>query len=242
MQLSLFGKENSEKHIITISKTDFVDFQRCKYTWYMRKVLHVVIAPTTNMIKGSDIHSIAKHINSSLREGKIKNVDDIPELISNLNLEDEIKGVENFTRYLEYRYKNNMPYIPKMVEEKLEYRVNDNYKIHGIPDVVYFDSNTNSWEIIEYKKSTYKSEEDILLEGMFYGYILENVSGMKVTKVGFLSFEDGYNKSIDYSTKDIKEKIFDMINCLEKTDLTPSPSEDNCKKCIFKNHCPHSKV
>ncbi len=242
MQIHMFGDGNTRNKIVLISKTDFIDFQKCRYTWYMRKVLQVNVPPTENMIKGTSMHNVARSINYLLRSGKLKNLEEVSELISKLELEEDIRfGIENFLRYLEYRNSNDAPYIPKIIEERIEYDVGDGYKVVGIPDVVYFDPRTNFWEVVEYKKSVYRDEEDILLEAMFYGYILEKARRVRVEKVSFVSFDSGHTRSKEYSAGEVERKIFDMVSFLDKMDFEPSPSEDVCRICIFRKYCPYSK-
>jgi CRISPR/Cas system-associated exonuclease Cas4 (RecB family) len=242
MQIPLFGDKNTRKPIVLISKTDFIDFQKCRYTWYMRKVQQVKVPPTESMIKGTNMHNVAKDINDSLRKGKLKNFDEVLNFVLSLDLESGVRcGIENFVRYLKGRYEGNLPYVPRIVEEKIEYDMKDGYRIVGIPDVVYFDSKTNSFEVVEYKKSVYRDEEEILLEAMFYGYILEKSRRFKVEKVSFVSFDDGYTKSKEYSKSEIEKKIFDMIGFLDGMDFEPNPSEDVCKVCVFRKYCPYAK-
>ncbi|MGB9621853.1 MAG: PD-(D/E)XK nuclease family protein, partial [Brevinematia bacterium] len=181
-QINLFSKQP----LTIISKTNFINFLNCKYTWYLANVKKIKPKLTLNMEAGNTLHSILKEINQ-----KFSTLEEVKKFIElkKLSLKEHEKEINNILLFLESRNKKNLNIFPVISETSLEIRVS-NFKLKGIVDAIY--NFEDEFEIFEYKKSFYKSKiEDFFLETSFYSFLFENSQKRKIIRMGLFSFETG---------------------------------------------------
>lgn len=231
MESSLFDKEPK----IYISKTDFVNGIVCPYTWYLRKVKRVKGIISDSMIKGTNLHSLMKEINSLKEESKIK---ECVEQLTKQNSKFKVE-IDNILRFLTDRRNKGLKVLPEYSEFRAEVRLGK-FVLQGIIDAVYVDD--ERIEVFEYKNSFYKPDEDLFDEVGFYSFLFSRVKGKKVNVMGIFSFMTGEVKYRNFVENEIYTKITSFLSVVEEGNFYAIPSEKNCSFCVFRNNCEFSYI
>lgn len=218
---------------IYVSKTDFVSGISCPYTWYLRKVRGMKGIVTSSMVKGTSLHSLMKDINSlkkeSLVEGYVRRL-----IEENKEFEVELNNILNF---LIDRRNKGLKVFPEYSEFVVE-AIFGKFVLQGIIDAVYV--NDNYVEVFEYKRSFYKLEDALFDEVAFYSYLFSRFKRMKVDRMGIFSFMTGEVKYREFVEEKIHEKIILFLDKVRKGDFSPTPSQEACSFCAFRNNCEFS--
>lgn len=229
MENTLFDREPR----IYVSKTDFINGISCPYTWYLRKVMGVKGIITSNMVEGTNLHSLMKGINSLRDESVVEEY--IRGLIrKNKEFEVELNNVLNF---IMDRRNKGLKVLPKHSEFEVEV-ISGKFVLYGIIDAVYV--NDDYVEIFEYKKSFYRKESDLFDEVAFYSYLFSKFKKVKVDRMGVFSFLTGEVKYKEFVEEEIYEKIMFFLDKVNRGDFNATPSKETCSFCVFRNNCKFS--
>ncbi|MCX8097079.1 MAG: PD-(D/E)XK nuclease family protein [Spirochaetes bacterium] len=225
----------SPKHIIVLSKVDFINIFICPYIWYLKNVEKIKLPPTGSMLKGADLHNVMREINAR------KNLEESRKYISQQieSLRSFEKQLTNIINFLEMRKSNGDSVFPEYSEFRIEVLV-ENFKLVGIIDAIY--NNTFGYEVFEYKKSFYKDIQSLLLETSFYSYIFSKYTNIKIARMGLFSFETGEVIYGPFDEKVVLDRIREAFKVILEGNFEPKPSYENCKFCSYKNFCRYSVV
>ncbi len=236
-QDSLFEEYQKRGNEIYLSKTEFIDFLKCPYTWFLKKKLGRKTIVTSKSLEGNTLHNIARVINVSYRT-----TENIDKYVMSLSIEEGLsEGVKNFTNFVKMKERNLEEPFPTvlngrvMSEVLIVVKYDEIFYLKGHLDAVY--RHGELFEIVEYKKSFYKDISDFWVELNFYGYIFEKSYLKKVDKVSLFSFSNGSYISLPFSLDDILSKIDFVTNEIKKENFVPLPSLDKCRFCLYRNNC-----
>lgn len=225
-----------QHHVITLSKTDFINILNCPYIWYLKNVEKVRITPTDGMVEGYNLHSVMREINTNM-----KNIEEAKDYIASQikKAKSFEKQLTNIINFLEVRESAGDSVFPDYSEVKIEVLLDD-FKLVGVIDAIY--KNDFGYEVFEYKKSFYKDDESLFLETSFYSYIFSEYTGNKVVRMGLFSFETGEVKYEFFDKDKILSRIKDSFEIILEGNFDPRPSYGNCRPCLYRGFCKYSAL
>jgi len=220
---------------LRISKSNFMNYDFCKYLYKKEVIDKIRLPPTSIMELGIELHKYY--------ENKIMCKDQKEPIYDDEEITSIIENINNFEAQRKEILSNDL-YKPIICEQKFTKVINiDDVEIImvGKPDAVFLeeDGSLNIMELKTGKWSDYK-KSSIRKELCFYAILLEGQTEQPIENISWF-----YPKASHFDTEKIKKrtitavmKQFDrMIESYKTNEWNSNYNEKKCSNCAFLKEC-----
>ena len=234
------------------SYTQLETYRYCPLKYQYSYLYQIPIQPTPQMAFGVDLHACLEHFFQKITPEKNPPLEELLASFRRLSLpgrygepyEDEEYrqlGIDLLTLF--YR-KNQGAFAPPLfIEKAFVLQMGEDW-IRGFVDRID-PLPGGGVEIIDYKTGKPKKDADAgeQLQLRLYALACKKALNLEPKRVSFYFLRNNEKLSFDHQPEVLeqtKEQILQIIRDIRSSDFTPTPSQQKCRWCDFRNLCPAS--
>ncbi len=256
-------KIEKKSKVIKLSNYQIDDYLTCPFKYKLIHILRMPIKSEPAVMYGQAMHKVVAEFFKSKMEGRELNLEDLKFIFKSMwrpegfiskeheqrRFEAGIKNIENF-----YNKEKDNKITTEFIEKNFEFKLSEKLIITGRWDRI--DKTEIGAIIIDYKTSDIEGKNieklnekidspNISRQLKLYALAYKEVFKILPAEVGIYFIENCIlvTKKIKEKTiDDYKEKIFEVVENIEKENFSATPGSFVCSYCLFFNICPYSKA